>query len=94
MSLIAHVRFGYEAYNSIIDFTLSYDLIFVNILFYKRISHLIIFGSRLNINKIDFFLIMKVNTCSYFNCKAVPHETILIHHRLLVLDVWKEIQKD
>ena len=76
-----------EPNNSILDFTLSYDLILANTWFRKRESHLITFKSGSSASQIDFLLTRKVDRDYCMDCKVVPGESIVTQHRLLILDV-------
>jgi hypothetical protein len=55
-----HGGFRYESRNQegedVLSFTLSYDLIIVNTIFRKRVSHLVTFSSGKHCSQIDFIL--------------------------------------
>jgi hypothetical protein len=85
-----HEGFGYESRNQegegILNFTLSYDLIVTNILFRKRVSHLVTFSSGQYCSQIDFILVRRENMHAYLDCKVIPGECVIPQHKLVIAD--------
>jgi hypothetical protein len=85
-----HGGFRYESRNQewegILNFALAYDLIVVNILFRKRISHLVTFSSGQHCNQIDFILVIREDIHSYLDCKVIPEECAVPQHKIVVSD--------
>ncbi|KAJ7959944.1 Retrovirus-related Pol polyprotein LINE-1 [Quillaja saponaria] len=86
-----HGGYGYGVKNeggeSILDFTVAYDLILANTFFKKRESHLITFSSRPNKSQIDFVMTRKVDRAVCKDCKVLPGECLVSQHKLMVVDV-------
>jgi hypothetical protein len=71
-----HWGFRYESRNQegdgILNFGLVYDLIIVNTLFKKRVSHLVTFSSRQHCSQIDFILTRQEDRHAYLDYKVIP----------------------
>ena len=76
-----------EPGNSILDFTLSYDLILANTWYSKRESHLMTFRSGSSASQIDLFLTRKVDRGCCMNYKVASGENVVTQHKLLILDI-------
>jgi hypothetical protein len=70
-----HGGFRYESRNQegedVLSFTLSYDLIIVNTIFRKRVSHLVTFNSGKHCSQIDFILTRREDRHTCFFCVSV-----------------------
>jgi hypothetical protein len=70
-----HGGFRYESRNQegedALSFTLSYDLIIVNTIFRKRVSHLVTFSSGKHCSQIDFILTRREDRHTCFFCVSV-----------------------
>jgi hypothetical protein len=71
-----HGGFGYGSRNQegegILNFDLAYDLIVVNTLFRKRVSHLVTFSSGQHCSQIDFILARREDMHACLDCKVIP----------------------
>ena len=76
-----------DARNSILNFSVSYDMILANTWFRKLDFHLITYRSGGNASQIDFFLTRRLGRSCCLDCKVIPWECVATSHRLLVLDV-------
>jgi hypothetical protein len=85
-----HGGFGYGSRNQegegILNFTLAYDLIIVNTLFRKRLSHLVTFSNGQHCNQIDFILTKREDMHACLDCKVIPEECVVPQHKLVVAD--------
>ena len=68
--------------NSILHFTLSYDLILANIWFRKKVCHLITFKSGSSASQIDSFLTRRVDRGNCIDCKVISGESTVTQHTL------------
>jgi hypothetical protein len=66
-----HGGFGYGSRNQegegIMNFALAYDLIVANILFRKRVSHLVTFNSSQHCSQIDFIIARREDLYCYIS---------------------------
>jgi hypothetical protein len=69
-----------------LNFTLAYDLIIVNILFRKRVSHLVTFSSGQHCSQIDFILTRREDMHACLDCKVIPGECVVSQHKLVILN--------
>jgi hypothetical protein len=85
-----HGSFGYGSRNQegdgILNFALAYDLIVVNTLFRKRVSHLVTFSSGQHCSQIDFILARRDDMHACLDCKVIPGECVVPQHKLVVAD--------
>jgi hypothetical protein len=85
-----HGGFRYESRNQegegILNFALAYDLIVVNTLFRKKVSHLVTFSSGQHCSQIDFILVRREDRYAYLDCKVIPKECVVPQHKLVVAD--------
>jgi hypothetical protein len=85
-----HGGFGYGSRNQegegILNFTLVYDLIIVNTLFRKRLSHLVTFSTGQHCNQIDFILTKREDMHACLDCKVILEECVVPQHKLVVAD--------
>jgi hypothetical protein len=85
-----HGGFGYGSRNQegegILNFALAYDLIVVNTLFRKRVSHLVTFSSSQHCNQIDFILTRREDRHACLDCKMILGECVVPQHKLVVAD--------
>jgi hypothetical protein len=94
-----HGGFRYGSRNQegegILNFALAYDLIVVNILFRKRVSHLITFSSGQHYSQIDFILTRRENRHACLDYKVIPRECVVPQHKLVVADFrfWVHLQR-
>jgi hypothetical protein len=80
--------FRYESRNQeredILNFVLVYDLIVLNTLFRKRVSHLVTFSSGQHYSQIDFILVRREDMHACLDCKVIPGECVVPQHKLVV----------
>jgi hypothetical protein len=69
-----------------LNFALAYDLIVVNTLFRKRVSHLVTFSSGRHYSQIDFILVRREDSHACLDCKVIPAECVIPQHKLVVAD--------
>jgi hypothetical protein len=84
-----HEGFRYESRNQewdILNFSLAYDLIIVNILFRKRVSHLVTFSNGQYCRQIDFILVRRDDSHACLDCKVIPGEYVVPQYKLVVAD--------
>jgi hypothetical protein len=85
-----HGGFGYGSRNQegegILNFTLAYNLIVVNTLVRKRVSHLVTFSSGQHCSQIDFILVRREDRHACIDCKVIPGECVVPQHKLVVAD--------
>jgi hypothetical protein len=85
-----HEGFGYGSRNQegegILNFALAHDLIVMNTLFRKRVSHLITFSSGQHCSQIDFILTRIEDRRACLDCKVIPGECAVPQHKLVVAD--------
>jgi hypothetical protein len=85
-----HGSFGYGSRNQegdgILNFALAYDLIVVNTLFRKRVSHLVTFSSDQHCSQIDFILARRDDMHACLDCMVIPGECVVPQHKLVVAD--------
>jgi hypothetical protein len=85
-----HGGFGYGSRNQegegILNFALAYNLIVVNTLFRKRVSHLVTFSSGQHCRQIDFILVRREDMHACLDCKVIPGECAVPQHKLVVAD--------
>jgi hypothetical protein len=85
-----HGGFEYRSRNQegegILNFVLAYDLIVVNTLFIKRVSHLITFSSGRHCSQIDFNLVRREDMHTCLDCKVIPGECVMPQHKVMVAD--------
>jgi hypothetical protein len=85
-----HGSFGYGSRNQegegILNFDLAYDLIVVNTLFRKRVSHLLTFNNGQHCSQIDFILAKREDTHTCLDYKVIPGECVVPQHKLVVAD--------
>jgi hypothetical protein len=85
-----HGGFRYRSRNQegegILNFALAYDLIVVNTLFRKRVSHLVTFSSGQHCSQIDFILIRRDDRHVCLDYKVIPGECVIPQHKLVVAD--------
>jgi hypothetical protein len=86
-----HGSFGYGSRNQesdgVLNFTLAYDLIVMNTLFRKRVSHLVTFSSDQHCSQIDFILVRREDRPACLDCKVIPKECVIPQHKLVVADL-------
>jgi hypothetical protein len=70
----------------ILNFALAYDLIVVNILFRKRLSHLVTFSSGQHYSQIDFILVRREDRHVCLDFKVIPDECVVPQNKLVVED--------
>jgi hypothetical protein len=94
-----HGGFGYGSRNQeeegILNFALAYDLIVANILFRKRVSHLVTFSSGQHCSQTDFILTRRGDMHDCLDCKVIPGECAIPQHKLVVVDFrfWVHLQR-
>jgi hypothetical protein len=85
-----HRGFRYGSRNQeregILNFAFAYDLIVVNTLFRKRVSHLVTFSSGQHCSQIDFILVRREDRHACLDCKVIPGECVVPQHKLVVAD--------
>jgi hypothetical protein len=85
-----HGGFRYESRNQegedILNFALAYNLIVVNTLFRKRVSHLVTFSSGQHCSQIDFILTRREDRHACLDCKVILGECVVPQHKLVVMD--------
>ncbi|KAK1604803.1 hypothetical protein QYE76_028476 [Lolium multiflorum] len=85
-----HGGFGYGIRNQegedVLSFALAYDMVVANTLFRKRESHLVTFSSGLHSSQIDFVLSRREDRRACIDCKAIPGESVVPQHKLVVAD--------
>jgi hypothetical protein len=85
-----HGGFGYENRNQegegILKFVLAYDLIVVNTLFRKRVSHLVTFSSGEYCSQIDFILARREDRRACLDYKVISEECVVPKLKLVVAD--------
>jgi hypothetical protein len=85
-----HGGFRYGSRNQegegILKFALAYDLIIVNTLIRKRVSHLVTFSSGQHCSQIDIILTRREDMHTYLDCKVIPEECVVPQHKLVVAD--------
>jgi hypothetical protein len=85
-----HGGFGYGSRNQevegVLNFALAYDLIVVNTLFRKRVSHLVTFSSGQHCSQIDFILTRREDRPACLDCRMIPGECVVSQHKLVVAD--------
>jgi hypothetical protein len=85
-----HGGFGYGSRNQerdgILNFVLAYDLIVANILFRKRVSHLVTFSSGQHCSQIDFILMRRNDRHACLDCKVIHGECVVPQHKLVVVN--------
>jgi hypothetical protein len=85
-----HGGFGYGSRNqegeSILNFALAYDLIVVNTLFRRKVSHLVTFSSGQHCSQIDFILVRREDRHTCLDYKVIPGECVVPQHKLVVVD--------
>jgi hypothetical protein len=85
-----HESFKYGSRNQegegILNFALAYDLIIVNTLFRKRISHLVTFSSGQHCSQINFILARREDRHTCLDCEVIPGECVVPQHKLVVAD--------
>jgi hypothetical protein len=69
-----------------LNFALAYDLIVVNTLFKKRVSHLVTFSSGWHCSQIDFILVRREDRHTCLDCRVIPGECVMPQHKLMVVD--------
>jgi hypothetical protein len=69
-----------------LKFSLAYDLIVVNTLFRKRVSHLVTFSSGQHYSQIDFILARREDRHACLDCKVILGECVMLQHKLVVAD--------
>jgi hypothetical protein len=83
-----HESFGYGSRNQeeegILNFILAYDLFITNILFRKRVSHLVTFSSGQHCSQIDFIFTRREDRHACLDCKVIPGECVVPQHKLVV----------
>jgi hypothetical protein len=82
--------FGYGSRNQegegILNFALAYDLIVANILFRKRVSHVVTFSNGQHCSQIDFILARREDRHACLDCKVILGECVVPQHKLVVAD--------
>jgi hypothetical protein len=68
----------------VLNFALAYDLIVVNTLFRKRVSHLVTFSSGQHYSQINFILTRREDRPACLVCKVIPGECVVLQHKLVV----------
>jgi hypothetical protein len=85
-----HGGFEYGSMNQeeddILNFVLAYDLIIVNFLFRKRVSHLLTFSSGQHCSQIDLILVRREGMHACLDCKVIPGECVVPQHKLVIAD--------
>jgi hypothetical protein len=76
-----------------LSFVLAYDLIVVNILFRKRVSHLVTFTSGQHCSQIDFILVRREDRHACLDCKVIPGGCVVPQHKHMVAVLWSNHQK-
>jgi hypothetical protein len=95
-----HGGFGYGIRNQegedVLSFALAYDMVVANTLFRKRESHLVTFSSGQHSSQIDFVLSRREDRRACLDCKAIPGESVVHQHKLVVADFrfWIRVQRD
>jgi hypothetical protein len=91
-----HGGFGYGSRNQegdgILNFALAYDLIVVNTLFRKRVSHLVTFSSSQQCSQIDFILARREDRHACLDCKVIPGECVVPQYKLVVADFYFRVR--
>jgi hypothetical protein len=94
-----HGGFRYESRNqegeSILNFSLAYDLIVANTLFRKRVSHLVIFSSGQYCSQINFIFTRREDNHACLDCKVILGEYVVPQHKFVVADFrfWIHLQR-
>jgi hypothetical protein len=87
-----HGDFGYGSRNQegegILNFALAYDLIIVNTLFRKRVSHLVTFSGGQYCSQIHFILTRREDRHACLDCKVIPGECVMPQHKFVVADFY------
>ncbi len=94
-----HGGYGFGTRNDsgtdLLDFASAHDLMVVNTFFRKRDDHKITYHSGERKTQIDYVLVRMVDRRGCTDCKVFPKESMVLQHRLLVLDVsWRNRVRD
>ncbi|XP_016478340.1 uncharacterized protein LOC107799714 [Nicotiana tabacum] len=86
-----HKGFGFGVRNgggiSLLDFAKAFDLVIANSSLPKKKEHLVTFQSSVAKIQIDFLLFRKSDRGLCADCKVIPSESLMIQHKLLVMDL-------
>lgn len=86
-----HKGYGYGTKNDkgkvILEFSLAYDLMVVNIFFKKRYPYLVTYKSGGNHSQIDFIIKRRWDIDRYKDYKIIPRKAMITQYRLVGLDV-------
>jgi hypothetical protein len=69
-----------------LNFVLAYELIVVNTLFRKRVSHLVTFSSGQHCSQINFILTRREGSHACLDCKVIHVESVVPQHKFVVAD--------
>ncbi|XP_070035647.1 uncharacterized protein [Nicotiana tomentosiformis] len=72
---------------SLLDFAKVFDLVIANSSLPKKKEHLVTFQSSVAKIQIDFLLFRRSDRDLCADCKVIPSESIMIQHKLLVMDL-------
>jgi hypothetical protein len=85
-----HGGFRYGSRNQegkgILNFALACDLIVMNTLFRKRLSHLVSVSNGQHCSQIDFIIMRREDWHTCLDCKVIPEECVVPQHNLVVVD--------
>ncbi|XP_009588947.2 uncharacterized protein [Nicotiana tomentosiformis] len=92
-----HEGFGFGDMNgggtSLLDFAKAFELVIANSSFPKREEYLVTFQSAVAKIQIDYLLLRRYDRGLCKACKVIPGESLVMQHRLLVMDVGIMIKK-
>jgi hypothetical protein len=70
------------------NIALVYDFIVANILFRKKVSHLVTFNSGQHCCQINFILIKREDIHACLDCKVIPGEYGVSQYKIVVADFY------
>ncbi|XP_075076465.1 uncharacterized protein LOC142163112 [Nicotiana tabacum] len=77
----------------LLDFAKAFGLVIANSRFPKRNKHLVTFQNAAAKTQIDYLLLRRCDSGLCKDCKVIPRETLVMQHRLLVIDVGIRLKK-
>lgn len=92
-----HGNRGYGTRNDegerILEFADAQDLILANTYFIKAENHLVTYAGGDHKTQIDYWAVRSRDLKNIKDCKAIPGESCIPQHRILVLDFWTPIDR-
>jgi hypothetical protein len=78
--------------DGILNFVLAYNLIIANILFRKRVSHLVTFSNGQHCSQIDFILTRREDRHACLDYKMISGECVVPQHKLVIVDFYFRVR--